>query len=260
MSLLALAAAFGALFGSFANVVISRGPRAWGFVAAEGRPVGLAFPPSRCEACQHRLGPAELIPVVSYLVLKGRCKRCGAAIGLRHLAVEVTGALLAVVALALLGVTAEAAAAFACLLTLLILAVIDLETGYLPDALTLPLLGGGLVHAGLLPDRSLSMSLAGALIGGGSFLLLRFLYQRLRGREGLGGGDVKLLAAGGAWCGPIALPAIILIASVSALLVAFAKAAAKRTNIAGSDELRFGPYLALGIAAGFLFVAPGYPG
>jgi leader peptidase (prepilin peptidase)/N-methyltransferase len=173
--------------------------------------------------------------------------------------VEALGALAAAVAVGVYGLGAEALAAFALLHALTVLACIDIETGYLPDAITFPLIGAGLLHGGLMGERSWRLSLAGALIAGGSFLLLRFVYAKLRGREGLGGGDVKLFAAGGAWCGPFVLPSIVLIASLSGLLVVGSRALMKGRSLSGGEELRFGPYLAAGIAAGFLVIAPAYP-
>jgi leader peptidase (prepilin peptidase)/N-methyltransferase len=245
---LALAALIGSLLGSFLNVAISRLPRAWGFVEAGALPSGIAFPPSSCEACGRRLRPLELVPVLSYLTLRGRCGGCGASIGARHLIVEITGLALgsaaALAAPSPLGLLATA------LLFgfLIVLAGIDAETGYLPDRLTLPLLllGAGFSFAPFGPSPL--QSLLGAVIGGGGLWLLAASYHRLRGREGLGGGDVKLVAAGGAWCGAVGLPFLLLAASATGLLFALAQMASGHKERALSAELRFGPFLCAAIA------------
>ncbi|MCQ8185050.1 prepilin peptidase [Parvularcula maris] len=238
----------GALLGSFLNVVISRLPRSAGLVEAEGRPSGLAYPPSQCEACGRRLRPFDLIPVLSYILLRGRCRTCGAEIGIRHLLVEIGGSLLGV-ATVYLAPSALALAAIGILFFMLLaLTVIDAETGFLPDRLTLPLLALGLGFSFAPFTPSPVQSFIGALVGGGGLWLLAFAYRLFRGREGLGGGDVKLVAAGGAWCGAVALPALLLIASVTGLLFALFQMVGGRKERALSAELRFGPFLCAAIA------------
>lgn len=237
----------GALLGSFANVLASRGPRKWGLVEAGTLPSGIAFPPSRCEGCALPIPRHNLIPIVSYLMLRGRCPRCGIAIGWRHLLVETLGAGAGVLAVLLFGLTVQAAGFLILAILLIALAVIDQETGYLPDALTLPLVGLGLAFAladfrpGLL-DAGL-----GVLLGGGLLWLLAEGYAKLRGRTGLGGGDVKLVAAAGAWCGAYALPFILFFASAAGLVAAIALRRRGEENLM-TAEIRFGPYLCAAIA------------
>ncbi|MEM9809969.1 MAG: A24 family peptidase [Pseudomonadota bacterium] len=242
----------GTLAGSFANVVISRGSRRWGFVKSEELPSGFAFPPSQCEACGRALLPFELVPVLSFFVLKGRCRTCGARIGLRHIIVELLGgaAALVIVSLAPHGLDIGFSAGLA--FFLLILAGIDAETSYLPDRLTLPLLALGLLYANVGGPLSLPESALGALIGGGSLWLLAFLYRRLRGAEGLGGGDVKLMAAAGAWCGPYSLPFILLAASLGGIAYALPSLIRNNRQDALATEVRFGPFLAAAIFAVFI--------
>ncbi|WBQ13399.1 A24 family peptidase [Hyphomonadaceae bacterium BL14] len=127
------------------------------------------------------------------------------------------------------------------------LAVIDARTMRLPDWLTLPLIAAGLVMA-WLTQASLISHAAGALIGYGGLVALEIAYRRLRGRDGIGRGDAKLLAAGGAWCGVWALPLILLAASVSALTVVLVSSLIMRRGPDPSARLAFGPYLALAIA------------
>jgi len=248
-AIIILATLFGVLAGSFLNVLMSRGPRKWGLVDAGDAPRGLAFPPSRCESCGRGLRWFELVPVVSFIALRGRCGRCGSAIGLRHLLVECLGGLIGVTAVLAFGAGWPAAGAAVLLLLLLTLAVIDAETGFLPDALTLPLILLGFAFATAPGGTGLLSAAAGAAIGGGGMWLLAALYERLRGAEGLGGGDVKLVAAGGAWCGAAALPFILLAASLSGLLFAGLAMLGGRSEKSLQAEIRFGPFLAAGIGA-----------
>ena len=247
-----LFAIFGAIFASFGNVVVSRGPRAWGLVSDYGKPSGLMFPPSQCESCGKRLTPIELLPILSYLANQGRCSSCGSSIGARHLWVEILGLLLGLVIAWRFGLSFQALSAGTLFFFLLCLGVIDLETGYLPDKLTLPLLVLGLVFSHLTGMPGVVDSLLGAVIGGGSFWLTSAIYERLRGREGLGGGDVKLIAAGGAWCGWMALPPILLVASVAGLVFALGAMALGKKERSMTAELRFGPFLSLAIGLVYL--------
>ncbi|NRA31318.1 MAG: prepilin peptidase [Parvularculaceae bacterium] len=251
-----VAGLLGALLGSFLNVVISRGPRAWGLVETNGKPSGLALPPSQCEACGHRLGPLDLIPVLSFIALRGRCRYCSAPIGARHVIVELLGAAIVATAVAIHGISMAAALLALVWLILLALSVIDWETGFLPDALTLPLLGGGIVASAMGYAQPLFFSLAGAAIGGGSLWLIGFLYKRFRGREGMGGGDVKLLGAAGAWLGPLALPYIALIASFGGLLYVGLMTWQSGMQTTLSTELRFGPFLAGATAIAMILPMP----
>ena len=219
--------------GSFLGVLVRRLPDGRGWIGGG----------SRCEACGTRLGVRDLVPIVSYLALHGRCRHCGAPIGPFHPAIE----------LAALAVAASALAAgdpdpwIACALgwTLLALAWIDAERMLLPDALTLPLIVAGLAEAWwTAPDTLLDRS-AGAALGWGLFALVAVTYRKLRGREGLGGGDAKLLAAGGAWLGWQALPPVMLIAALLAMTALLIGRAASKADL--GDRIPFGPWLALAI-------------
>ena len=223
--------------GSLLGVLIRRLPR--------GRPVVLAR--SACETCGHLLAPRDLVPVASYLALRGRCRHCGAPIGRFHPTVEL--AALAVPAiLVLAGMTDPAGLIAGCALgyTLLALGWIDATTFMLPDALTLPLLLAGLVDAWITVPASLADRAAAAILGYASLRLLAICYRRLRGREGLGQGDAKLLAAGGAWTGLHGLAPILLAASVLGLLLAGARKLTGR-SVTLSTRLPFGAPLALAI-------------
>ena len=197
---------------------------------------------SRCPAGGPVLGFRDLVPIVSYLALRGRCRHCGAPIDPAELGVE----LAALVPAALSVVLLEPLPALLASLVgwvLLAAALVDRRTLLLPDLLTLPLAGGGLLAAwaGLAPATPLA-ALAGALLGFGGTALVGEAYYRLRGREGLGLGDAKLLAAAGAWLGPLDLPLVLLIGAGSALLAALATGAHRRP----AEPIPFGPWLALG--------------
>lgn len=231
---LLVTAGLGPLVGSFVGLLSVRLP--------QGRPVGVAR--SACAACGRRLGPAELIPVLSFVALRGRCRACRAAIPRRYPAIE----------LGCLAIGAWAAAVHPgapALLTallgwgLLFIAVIDAEHLWLPDRLTLPLTGAGLAIAAAEGGEALTARAIGA--GAGWLLLagLAALYARLRGREGLGAGDARLLAASGAWVGWTGLPSVLVWASLAGLSLAAARTLTRGPPRA-DEPLPFGTYLALG--------------
>jgi len=238
----------GAIMGSFLNVVIQRGPVLWKLIDAPDRG-NFAFPRSSCPSCGEAIRITHLMPLVSYVMLRGKCAACSAPISLRYPLVELAGALSALVALVVFGFTLSALFAFTFFLFLIALGVIDFETGFLPDALTLPLVVLGLIAsaAGLF-GVSLLDSFLGGLIGYGAFRLIDLLFLRLRGIEGLGQGDAKLLAAIGAWLGWAALPPVVFLAAVMALL-GVAVMAAGGVKVGRETPIAFGPALA---AAGAL--------
>lgn len=199
-----LGALLGLVVGSFLSTLIVRWP--------EGRSLSGR---SACDHCGARLDVRDLIPLLSFAWLGGRCRACGAPISRLHPAIEAASALIGAAALA----AAPGAAGWLGALFgwgVVALAILDSRHFWLPDRLTLPLLALGLA-AGPAPARE--RLLAAALAGGG-LLLVRFAYQRLRGREGLGLGDVKLGAAIGAWLSPFLLPPLLLGASLLGILVA----------------------------------------
>ena len=189
---------------------------------------GMWWGRSQCPACGTTLQPADLIPFWSWLRTGGRCRHCGAGLSSWYPLVELAAAVIGVLSLWLLPVPD---AWIAALLGwwLLALALIDLQTWLLPDALTLPLLVAGLAAAALHqpPGTPLIDALAGAAAGYGLLAGLGYVYRRLRGRDGLGLGDAKLLAAAGAWLGLASLPWVVLAAALLGLLLALvAKATA----------------------------------
>jgi leader peptidase (prepilin peptidase)/N-methyltransferase len=246
----------GLLVGSFLNVVIHRLPRMmereWQVQCAELKEealpeteaLSLWRPASRCPYCGHRITALENIPVLSYLALRGRCKSCRAAISLRYPLVEMAAAFLAVCSATHFGPGWQAVGATLLLWTLLTLALIDLDTQLLPDCLTLPLLWLGLFFN--LNDYfvPLSSAVIGAMTGYLFLWSVYWLFKLVTGKEGMGYGDFKLLAALGAWLGWSMLPGIVLISSVLGAVVGVTLIiAAKR----GRDiPFPFGPALAVG--------------
>jgi leader peptidase (prepilin peptidase) / N-methyltransferase len=227
--------------GSFLGLVIRRLP--------EGR--ALVWARSSCESCGTVLRPGELVPLVSWMISRGRCRHCGAAFGWFYPAIELAALAVALIALTL----GDAEAAWLDALLgwwLLALAWIDLRRWILPDALTLPLILVGLLAALLFDPEVLAARALGAALGYIALRLIGWAYARLRGREGLGQGDAKLLAAGGAWLGAMALPQVILLAAVGALIAA-AGLRLCGTPLRAQSALPFGPFLALAIWALWLF-------
>ena len=264
--LVAAALLLGLAAGSFVNVVAGRLPRmmetAWrvecmehvheGEVARRTPALNLVHPPSTCPACGHRIRVLENIPVLSYLMLGGRCSACRWRIPVRYPLVEACGALVAGVAVLHFG--AGAPAAGACLLGwgLLAASTIDIETRLLPDAITLPLLWSGLAFGLAGTFAPLADCVFGAMAGYGTLRLVHHGYRFVTGREGLGHGDFKLLAALGAWLGWQALPAVVLLSSLAAATAGIALVARGRASL--DAPLPFGPFLA---AAGLLVLYSG---
>lgn len=208
---------------------------------------------SACDGCDRRLGPRELIPVISYAVQRGRC-RCGAqAIWPLHPAGELMAVCIAVASvMAASGAGAWLAALFGW--ALLFAALADIRTLELPDVVTLGLIPAGLGAAFLRggPDVAVQAGIAAAL-GFGSLALIAWLYRRVRAREGLGLGDAKLLAAAGAWTVPLALPWIIAGAAAITIL-GLAVVRLTGTRVTADMAVPFGPGLALAAFAAHLVI------
>ncbi|WP_018606925.1 prepilin peptidase [Uliginosibacterium gangwonense] len=291
-AVLCITAFVGLCVGSFLNVVIHRLPlmmeREWrGEVDAwltehlqlslqalytkflnkpepEQQPLNLAFPASRCPHCGHQITSLENIPVLSYLFLRGKCSQCRAPISIRYPLVETLTGLLSVAVVWHFGATSMALGALVFLWALIALALIDLDTQLLPDSITLPLVWAGILFNLVTHQLPLETSVIGAIAGYLSLWSVHWLYygyksltNRLFGREdqlhGMGYGDLKLLAAIGAFLGWKILPAVILLSSlvgacVGIGLVVFAKHGRE-------VPIPFGPYLATaGVLA--LFFGP----
>lgn len=256
----------GVLVGSFLNVVIYRLPvmmeRAWKSECAECFPeanikaddevFNLVVPRSRCPQCNHLIGSSENIPMLSWLFQKGRCKHCSCTISKRYPCIELlTGILSLIVALT---VPFGWPLLFALIFTwvLISLTFIDFDTMLLPDQLTLPLLWLGLLINISGTFAGLTDAVLGAAFGYLSLWSIYWGFKLLTGKEGMGYGDFKLLAALGAWFGWQALPLIILLSSLAGAVIGIAILVASKDK--KSRPMPFGPYLAI---AGWLFLVYG---
>lgn len=253
---LALAAGLlGLCVGSFLNVVIHRLPKMmendWRIQCAELRgeeavpteTLSLAKPRSRCPSCGHRISALENIPLISYLlILRGKCSGCGIAISARYPVVEALTGLLSAYAAWHFGPTAQAAGALLLLWALIALSGIDLDTQLLPDSITLPLLWLGLAFNLWTTYCDLPSAVIGAMAGYLALWSVFWLFKLVTGKEGMGYGDFKLLAALGAWLGWQMLPAIILVSSIVGAAVGITLIAAARHG--RNIPIPFGPYLA----------------
>lgn len=236
-----IAVGFAPFAGSFLGVIVKRLPA--------GRPIALSR--SACAACGAKLRPGDLVPLLSFALSRGNCRHCGTPIPRFHPAIELAATLIALIAAWVMD-TPEGIAA-ACVLgwALLCAAWIDWEHFILPDVIVLPLLLAGLAVNWLRIDDLPADAALGAAVGYSAFAGLAWSYRRLRGHDGLGMGDAKLLAAGGAWLGWEALPAVVLIAAGIGLAAAGIGWLAGR-RVTRMTRLPFGPCLALAIWAVFL--------
>ena len=262
---------FGLVIGSFLNVVVHRLPimleRAWRTEVSEA--TGQAFdedglperynlwlPRSACPHCGQVLRAWENIPVFSYLVLRGRCSQCKSRVSFRYPLIELSSAALALGALVTFGATGTALAAFGLCATLLAMSAIDIDTHLLPDSMTLPLLWAGLIVNFNAVFASLHDAVIGAIAGYLALWCVHWLFKIVRGIEGMGYGDFKLLAALGAWLGWAALPQIILIAAVTGAVVGLVATWIGRMRF--EEPLPFGPFLAAGGAVTLFVGTPLY--
>ena len=254
----------GMLVGSFLNVVIHRLPkmleRQWTAecAALSGKelpaadPLNLIVPRSRCPHCNHQIRWYENIPVISFLLLRGRCSSCGASIGWRYPLIELACGLAFAGCAWRWGLTPSTAAWCVFCAIVLALAAIDWDTTLLPDDLTLPLVWAGLCSAALswsgtpLPD-----ALWGAVAGYLSLWLVYWSFKLATGKEGMGYGDFKLYAALGAWFGWQALIPIILMASIIGAIIGIGMKLSSGLREGG--YVPFGPFLALGGLTALVF-------
>ncbi|KTE31778.1 MULTISPECIES: prepilin peptidase [unclassified Sphingopyxis] len=201
-----LAALLGLVLGSFIATMVLRWP--------DGKSV---LGRSQCDACERPLGVVDLVPLASAIVLRGRCRSCGARINPFPMQVELASGLIGALALTILpGTAGWLWALFGWLL--LPLALLDARHMWLPDRLNALLAIAGLLLAGPMLATQMLDRWIGALVGGAALALVAFVFRRLRGRDGMGGGDPKLMAALGAWLGWQALPLTLLLASFGGLL------------------------------------------
>ena len=235
----AVVAVFGLLIGSFLNAVIHRVPRK----------VSLVSPGSQCPSCGYALRWYDNIPVLSYVLLGGRCRRCRKPISIRYPIVELVTAAVFVAHYFVFGWTPLLAVRLLFAASLVALFAIDLEHHLLPDVITLPGIVIGLVASMFLPP-GVTESLIGILIGGGVLWVIGEAYFRYSGEEGMGGGDVKMLAMIGAFLGWKQVILTLVLSSVAGSLIGLGLIAVKRGGM--KYALPFGTFLALGALAASL--------
>jgi len=259
-----MAGLLGLLIGSFLNVVILRVPRALeqaerdycqALVEAREPPApprfgllsSLLHPPSHCPACKAPVRPRDNIPVLSWMLLRGRCRQCSAPIPVRYPVVEALTGVLSAAAIWHYGVSAAGGGVLVLTWTLIALAFIDADTQYLPDDLTQPLLWLGLLFNVFGVFVPIAQAVIGALAGYLALWSIYWLYKLATGKDGMGHGDFKLLAALGAWLGWKMLLPIVLLSSIVGAAVGIALMVLARRG--REVPIPFGPYLA---AAGYL--------
>ncbi len=256
LAFVTLSSVLGLIVGSFLNVVIHRMPkmmeREWAQQCASlhgeelppAPPYNLVIPRSACPSCGHRISAWENIPVISWLVLRGRCASCAAPISARYPLVEAVTGMLSGFAAWHFGFGLAGAAALLLVWALVALTFIDFDTQLLPDDITLPLLWLGLLFNSADAFTDLNSAVIGAVAGYLTLWSVYWLFKLVMKKEGMGYGDFKLLAAIGAWFGWIMLPLVILLSSlVGAIVGVILMVAAKRGR---NVPMPFGPYLAGG--------------
>lgn len=250
---------FGLCVGSFLNVVIYRLPvileRDWRsqcheFLGTEQpepeasiKNLSLSTPRSACPSCGHMITALKNIPVISYLFLRGKCASCKTAISIRYPLVELFTALVSLLVAYQLGVSLQAAAALLFTWTLIALTFIDIDKQLLPDDMTLPLMWSGLLLSLFDVFTDIQSSLIGAMAGYMALWIVFQGFKLITGKEGMGFGDFKLLAALGAWLGWQFLPQVILLSSVIGTLFGIGMILIGKNEM--KNKIPFGPYLAL---------------
>ncbi len=235
---------FGTIIGSFLNVVILRLPR---------EEASIVFPASHCPACLHELRWYENIPLLSFLFLRGRCAHCKKKISLQYPMVELSMALFSAALVQQFGLSITTAGYFLFCAALLVIIWIDVQHQIIPDIISLPGIIVGLLFSLLSPALHWSDSLIGILAGGGILYGIAMLYYLWRRVEGMGGGDIKLLAMIGAFLGWQALPFVILASSLSGTVIGLLAMIKQKKG--GQTRIPFGPFLSLAALA-YIFFRP----
>lgn len=223
----------GALFGSFANVAILRIPKDESIVT----------PASRCNSCKQKIKFYDNIPIISWLILRGKCRNCGEKFSFRYSLVELITAVLFALAFIKLGWSYYLIEILVLLLGLVVVSFIDLDHLLIPDKISLPGIAIGLLGGILNPERGFMDALLGMLLGGGFLWAVAYVYYLLKKEEGMGGGDIKLLAWIGAVLGWKSVPFIILSSSILGSIIGVLLIVRSKGNL--KTVIPFGPYIAL---------------
>ncbi len=234
----------GALVGSFLNVCIHRLPSGESIV----------FPASHCPHCQAAIAPYDNVPVLSYLILRGRCRNCATPIALRYPVVEMLGGLAAVGAVLHAGLTAMALIDFAFLAALIVVTFIDIDHQIIPNEISLPGIGVGFAAAVLLGQPQWLDSLLGIVLGGGILWIVAASYAFVTKREGMGGGDIKLLAMIGAFVGWRGVLVTVLLGSLVGSIIGMGIMLMRRDD--AKMAIPFGPFLAAGAVCALFWSEP----
>ena len=233
---------FGLVLGSFLNVCIYRVPLKKSIV----------YPPSNCPRCNAKIRFYDNIPVISYVLLRGKCRQCKEPISIRYPVVEGITGLLSLALFYKFGVSPQYFLFLAFSASLVVITFIDLQHKIIPDVISLPGILVGLCFSILgFTGVQWHESLLGMLAGGGCLFLVGLLFEWITGKEGMGGGDVKLLAMIGAWMGWRGLPYIVLISSLTGALVGGLSLIAARKGM--RTKIPFGPFLSIGALVQFFF-------
>ncbi len=226
---------FGLCIGSFMNVCIYRIPLSKSIVT----------PRSMCPGCNRLISAYDNIPVISYILLKGKCRNCGIPISLRYPLVETISGLAAFAIFMKFGISAEALIYFAFISALVVITFTDIDHRIIPDIISLPGIPTGFLLASLLlPSMNYKVSLAGILAGGGSLLAVAWIYNLITKKEGMGGGDIKLLAMIGAFTGWKGVLFTIFVASAAGTLAGIAVMLKTQKDM--KLAVPFGPFLSIG--------------
>ena len=232
--ILVFSALFGAIVGSFLNVVILRLPR---------ENASIVFPASHCPKCEHPLAWYENIPVLSYIVQLGKCRHCKTSISLQYPTVELITALLAAALVHRFGLTPVTGGYFLFVAALIVIIFIDIHLQIIPDVISLPGIIAGFLFSFVNPMVDWLDSLIGILAGGGVLYAVATLYFLLRKQDGMGGGDIKLLAMLGAFLGWQSLPFIVFFSSLTGSVIGIAALAAQKKG--AQTRIPFGPFLSV---------------
>jgi leader peptidase (prepilin peptidase)/N-methyltransferase len=232
--LLIISAIFGTMIGSFLNVVILRLP---------DHNQSIVYPASHCPQCSSPLHWYENIPIISYLMLRGKCSHCKMPISIQYPVVELTMALLAAALMYKFQLSIAAAGYFLFSAALLVVIVIDIHHQIIPDVISLPGIVLGVLFSLVSDTVTWQSSLIGLLAGGGVLYAVAYFYLLLRKADGMGGGDIKLLAMIGAWLGWQSLPFVIFASSFSGSIIGLIAMFYQKKG--GRTRIPFGPFLSL---------------